>query len=163
MSFRGTGVFDSESEYAWLVTIWTLISYKLNPINPENSIWQDCMMMEVIGVTKRFNTTEKTGSVDDLLFGTADKTMKQVFRKEGSKVIYDYLENNSHFKLEEIGEKPEVFSAGLERLLGSGAPVIEKLILKNLYHKLRLEYEEKEGYDFSDYVKELNRSALAKG
>ena len=121
------------------------------------------MMTEVIGVTRQFNTTEKTGSVYDLLFSTADKTVKQVFRKEGSKVIYDYLENNSHFKLEEIGEKPEVFSAGLEKLLGSGASVIEKLILKNLCRRLRLEYEEKKGYGFSDYVKELNKSALAKG
>jgi len=119
-------------------------------------------MTAVIDVTKRFSTIERTGSVDDLLFSAADKTVKQVFRKEGPKVIYDYLENNSHFKLEEIGEKPEVFSAGLERLLGSGATVIKKLILKNLCPKLRLEYEEKEGYRFSDYVKELNRSALAK-
>lgn len=120
-------------------------------------------MTEVIDVTKRFSTIEKTGSVDDLLFSAADKTMKRVFRKEGSKVIYDYLENNSHFKLEEIGEKPEAFSAGLERLLGSGASVIEKLILKNLCRRLRLEYEEKERYGFSDYVKELNKSALVKG
>lgn len=121
------------------------------------------MMMEVIGVTKRFSTTEKTGSVDGLLFSVTDRTMKQVFKEEGTKVIRDYLENNSHLKLEEIGEKPKVFSAGLERLLGSGAPVIEKLILKNLCRKLRLKYEEKEGYQFSDYVKELNRSALVKG
>jgi len=121
------------------------------------------MIMEVIGVTKRFNTTEKTGSVDDLLFSVTYRTMKQVFKEEGTKVIRDYLENNSHFKLEEIGEEPKAFSAGLERLLGSGASVIEKLILKNLCRRLRLEYEEKEGYGFSDYVKELNKSALVKG
>jgi uncharacterized protein YkuJ len=121
------------------------------------------MMMEVIGVTKRFSAMEKIGSVDELLLGVTDRTMKRVFKEEGTKVIRDYLENNSHFKLEEIGEKPKVFSDGLEKLLGSGAPVIEKLILKSLCCKLRLKYEEKEGYQFSDYLKELNRSALFKG
>jgi hypothetical protein len=33
--------------------------------------------------------------------------------------------------------------------------VIEKMILENLYSKLELKFEEKEGYKFSDYVKEL--------
>jgi len=58
-------------------------------------------------------------------------------------------------KREGIAEKPEVFSAGLERLLGSGAPVIEKLILKNLYVRLDLRFREKKGYEFSDYIREL--------
>lgn len=94
-------------------------------------------------------------ALDDLLINVVDETLRQVFREEGSKVIYDYLENKCHLKLEEIAEKTKVFSAGLERLLGSGAPVIERLILKNLYSKLELKCEEKEGYGFSDYVKEL--------
>jgi len=57
----------------------------------------------------------------------------------------------------EIAEKPEVFSAGLERLMVSAARVIEILILKNLYRRLGLAFEEKEGYEFSDYVKELRK------
>ncbi len=81
--------------------------------------------------------------------------MRQVFRDAGTKVIYDFLEKNSHLKPKEIAEKPEAFSAGLERLLGSGAPVIEKLILKNLYRKIDLKFEEKKGYTFTDYVKDI--------
>ena len=111
-------------------------------------------MVEVIGVTERLRMVEKI-SLDDLLLSVVDGTIRQVFREEGSKVIYDYLENSSHLKLEEIADKPEVFSAGLERLLGSGAPVIERLILKNLYRKLGLKFEEKPGYEFSDYIREL--------
>ena len=127
-------------------------------------------------MTKRLSTVEKssvpsgtklegkisrrTKKLDDLLLGVVDETLRQVFRETGAKVIYGYLGNNCHLKREEIAEKPEVFSAGLERLLGSGAPVIEKLILKNLYSKLGLKFVEKEGYEFSDYVKELSRSAV---
>jgi len=115
------------------------------------------MMVEVIGVTKRFRTVEKMGRRDDLLLSVVDETLRQVFREAGTKVFYDYFENSFRLKWDEIAEKPEVFSDGLERLLGSAAPVIEKMILKNLYSKLELKFEEKEGYGFSDYIKELRK------
>ena len=112
-------------------------------------------MVEVIGVTERLRPVERTGSLNEMLLNVVDETMRRVFREEGTKVIYSYLENSSHLKLEEIAEKPEVFSAGLERLLGSGALVIENLILKNLYRKIGLKFEEKPGYEFSDHIREL--------
>jgi len=115
---------------------------------------QNSIIAEVTGVTKRLRTVGKW-EVDNLLLSAVDETMRQVFKEEGAKVIYGYLENNSHLKREEIAEKPKVFSAGLERLLGSAAPVIEKLILKNLYSKLGLKFREKKDYEFSDYIKEL--------
>ena len=111
-------------------------------------------MTEAIEVTEQLHAKE---TLDDLLLEVADEMLKHVFRETGTKVIYDFLENNSHLKREEIAEKPEVFSAGLERLLGSGALVIEKLILKNLYRKLELRFEEKKSYVFSDYVKNLRK------
>jgi hypothetical protein len=90
-----------------------------------------------------------------LLPKIVDETLERAFKEDAAKIICAHIENNCNLKLEEIAEKPEVFSAGLEMLLGSGAPVIEKLILKNLYRKLRLKFEEKKSYEFSDYVKEL--------
>jgi hypothetical protein len=96
-------------------------------------------------------------SLDDLLLKVVDETMRQVFREAGAEVIYDYLENNAHLKPEEIAEKPAVFSAGLKGLLVSGAPVIERLILKNLYRKLGLKFSEKKRCGFSDHVKELRK------
>ena len=94
-------------------------------------------------------------NLDNLLLDAVDETLRHVFKEEGAKVIFDFLENKCNLKREEIGEKPEDFSAGLERFLGSAAPVMEKMILKNLHSKLELKFEEKEGYQFSDYVKEL--------
>ncbi len=35
--------------------------------------------------------------------------------------------------------------------------MIEILILKNLYHKLELKFENKKGYEFSDYINELKK------
>jgi len=146
-------VFELDSEFL----IKTPLSYKLNSVTLGTFTLQNGIVAEVIGVTKRLHTVEKTGSLDDLLLSVVDDTMKQVFAETGAKVIYDFLGNNSHLKREEITEKTEVFSAGLERLMGSGAPVIEKLVLKNLYSKLELKFEEKEGCEFSDYIKELRK------
>jgi len=98
-----------------------------------------------------------TGSLDDLLLTAIDETVKQIFKEAGAKVIYNYLENKYHLRIKEIASKPEDFSAGLEKLLSSAAPVIEKLILKNLYSKLHLTCEEKEGFEFSDYLEELRK------
>ena len=114
-------------------------------------------------MTRQLDATKEIEGVGNLLPDIVDRTMKEDFREEGSKVISNYLEGKSNLKLEEIAEKPEEFSASLERLLGSGAPVIEKMILKDLYLELCLEYKEKEDYQFSDYVRELNRSVLVEG
>jgi len=101
-------------------------------------------------------------TLDDLLLKMVDETMREVFSGAGSKVICDFLQNNCHLKPEEIAEKTEIFSAGLRRLLGSGALVIENLILKNLYSKLGLKIEDKKGYGFSDYIKEVRKDFFAK-
>ena len=146
-----------------IFSIQTPLSYKLYPSDRENSTWQNGVAMEVNPVTRQLDATKEIESVGDLLPDIVGRTMKEVFREEGSKVIHSYLEGESNLKLEEIAEKPEEFSTSLERLLGSGAPVIEKMILKSLCLELCLEYEGKQDYQFSDYVKELNRSVLVEG
>jgi hypothetical protein len=84
-----------------------------------------------------------------------DDTLKQVFKEDGAKVIYDFLENQAQLKLEDAANKPEVFSASLEKLMLSAAKIIEQHILKNLYSKLGREFEEKPGFRFADYINEL--------
>jgi ribonuclease HII len=98
---------------------------------------------------------KKTGKLDDLLSSAVDETLKQVFKEAGAQVIYNFIENKCHLKRKEIAEKPEDFSADLKKLMVSAASMIEKMILENLYSKLELKFVEKEGYGFSDYLKEL--------
>ena len=95
------------------------------------------------------------GGLNDLLLKAVDETLNHIFKEAGAKVIYNYLENKCHLRREEIVEKPDVFSASLKRLLFSAAPLVEKMILENLYSKLELKFEEKEDYEFSDYLNEL--------
>jgi len=84
-----------------------------------------------------------------------DDTLKQVFKEDGTKVIYDFLENQAQLKIEDAVDKPEVFSESLKKLMLSAASIIEQHILKNLYSELGLEFEEKPDFQFADYLKEL--------
>ncbi len=107
--------------------------------------------------------TQKSERLEDLLVQAIEETLNQIFREEGASAIYDFLENESQLKREDISSKTEAFSAGLRKLLGSGAPVIEKLILKNLCHQLELKFVQKKGHSFSDYAKELTERFYVKG
>ncbi|MFH1547588.1 MAG: hypothetical protein ABIC57_03820 [bacterium] len=106
-------------------------------------------------VSNRLNVVEQCTDWNDFFAEVVDETLKQIFKEDGAKVIYDFLENNSCLKLEDAADKPEIFSASLERLMVSAAHVIEQMILKKLYSKLGLKFEEKPGYEFPDYIREL--------
>lgn len=87
-----------------------------------------------------------------------DDTLKQIFKEDGARVIYEFLENHTRLRLEDVADKPQVFSDSLERLMVSAARVIEKVILKNVYSKMGLKFKEKPGYEFSDYIKDLREA-----
>ncbi|MEM1552588.1 MAG: hypothetical protein QXH03_07985 [Candidatus Bathyarchaeia archaeon] len=55
-----------------------------------------------------------------------------------------HLENTFKIKLEEIPKNLTEFQKALEKIFGPGASYLEKLILKKLYHKFQLEFEEPE-------------------
>ena len=103
------------------------------------------------------NAIEKGEGWNKFFAEVVDETLKQIFRDDGAKVIYDFLENNSSLKREDLADNPETFSASLKRLMVSAAHVIEQMILKNLYSRLGLKFEEKEGYEFADYITELRK------
>ena len=110
---------------------------------------------EVSKVFDMVNAVEKEAEWNEIFVEVVDETLKQIFSDDGTKVIYDFLEKHSNLKLKDVAKKPEIFSASLERLLISAARVIEQNILKNLYSRLEVKFEEKQGYEFADYIMEL--------
>ncbi len=62
-----------------------------------------------------------------------DNVLRKIFGDEATLIIYKYLENRYSLGQDEIVEKIDVFADGLEKLLSSGAYVIEKNILENAY------------------------------
>ena len=105
---------------------------------------------------------EASREFDDVLLSIVDETLTQIFKDVGVRVIYDSLEHNCRLRREEIPGKPDVFTACLGKLLSSAALVIEKLIIKNLYHRFNTEYVEPTIFDFSERVKELRLKMCAK-
>ena len=86
-----------------------------------------------------------------------------VLGESGRQMIFFHLENSHSIKRHEIPKKPEAFAAGLEKIFGAGASVLEKLIVKSLYSKLGLKYEDKKSRPFADYVKDVKEAGENKG
>ncbi len=87
-----------------------------------------------------------------------DKALTQIFGIEATNLIYGYIEENHRVRKDEIVEKLEHFTRGLEEFLSTGAYVIEKKILEDIYsdHGLirRLESEQiSNQLDFVSQVK----------
>ena len=93
--------------------------------------------------------------VDILLLETIDDVLKQVFGERSAKTILRNMKKTYSLKREEIPKRGQVFSDALQKTLGSGAVIIEDLIVETFYSKLELEFKWKKGYGFSDYIKEL--------
>ena len=72
--------------------------------------------------------------------------------------IYERIERSYQIRREEIPEKLETFCQALQDLLGAGGKVMEKLIAKSLYRRLKLSFTEHDGWTLVDYVKHAKRS-----
>ncbi|MDH5450686.1 MAG: hypothetical protein OEX77_07290 [Candidatus Bathyarchaeota archaeon] len=78
------------------------------------------------------------------------------------KAIYFHLKNGFQLRREHIPKETNEFSQALNAIFGPGAKIIEKYILKELYQRLELDFEEKEDSTFADYVKEAKKLARRK-
>jgi len=99
--------------------------------------------------------SEKKKKLNNVIVDTVDEELKKIFGETAALVIYGYLEDNLSLKRENIPEKIGLFSQGLDKFFGSGAYVLEKTILTNLYLRFGFNYKERKGYTFVDYVTEL--------
>jgi hypothetical protein len=107
---------------------------------------------------------QRVGAKEDRVARIVDKVLRQVFGEEAARLIYGYLERSYSLRQDEIGDKIDVFARGLEEFLRSGAYVVERKILEDIYSSYgllrRLELERmQEECDFVSQVKMLMRKA----
>jgi len=95
--------------------------------------------------------------VAESLVKILDCGLKEIFGEHATSIIYDYMEKRLSLRKEEIPLKIKEFREGLRKFLSTGAYVVEKAVLEKLYRNYGLEFEEKENYDFEDYIQELKR------
>jgi len=83
----------------------------------------------------------------ELLSGSLDVTMRQIFGESASELIYSLMERQAHLKREEAGKNLEAFHAYVSRLVGSEiAQIILAGSLKRLCAEVQREYEQVESY-----------------
>jgi len=68
------------------------------------------------------------------------------------RAIYYHLDKSFKLQREEIPEDTDEFSQALNSIFGPGAEVIKRIIVKNLYSKLNLDFEERTRFEFVDYI-----------
>jgi hypothetical protein len=106
---------------------------------------------------------KQTNKKENKISKIIDKVLKQVFGEEAALLIYKYLEVTYSLKQDEIAEKIDVFAKGLEEFLRSGAYVVERKILEDIYSTYgllrRLELEKTREDDFVSQVKLLMQRA----
>jgi len=105
---------------------------------------------------------EKGRRAEDKIFKIVDCVLRQVFEKEATEFIYKYLEKNCSLRRCEIPEKIDVFAKGLEEFLSSGAYLVERKILNDIYSSYgllrRVELERScEEYSFANQMKVVMR------
>jgi len=75
--------------------------------------------------------------------------------------IYGRVEKSYGLKREDIPEKLEAFHRALEDLLGESAKVMEKLIARNLYKRLGLNFANHENWTLVDYANDIMKARMS--
>jgi hypothetical protein len=94
---------------------------------------------------------------EDKISKIINSVLRQVFGEEATLLIYRYLEAKYSLRPDEVSDKIELFAKGLEEFLRSGAFVVERRILDDIYSSYgllrRLELEQ--SHVESDFVSQV--------
>jgi len=99
------------------------------------------------------HSTRSKKEFDMLLLDAIDRGL-MALGESVMESIYYHLEKTYSIKRDEIPNRLEDFSSGLERMFGTGGKVMEKLIVEELHSRLRSKFEERAGHGFADCVNE---------
>jgi len=107
-------------------------------------------------------TCTLTAKEEDKISQVIDRVLTQVFGKEATNLIYKYLERNHSVRRDEIAEKIDAFAKGLEEFLSSGAYVVERKILEDVYSNYgsihKLEFKSQPNCDFVNQIRTLQQA-----
>ena len=75
--------------------------------------------------------------------------------------IYERIERSYQLRREEIPDHFETFHKALQDLLGASANVMERLIAKSLYRRLKLNFTQHDGWTLLDYVNHARKAQVS--
>lgn len=85
----------------------------------------------------------------------AEEVMLNIFGRKALESILRAMREKYFLDIDEIAERPQIFSEALRRIIGVGSVIIEDLIIENLHIKMGLEFKWRKGYNFADYINEI--------
>jgi hypothetical protein len=86
---------------------------------------------------------------------TINEILNRILGEGTSDIIINVLSKKTLNNKIGNTEYAKLFSNELKDLIGTASVVIETLVLKSLYYKLRSPYEEIEGFQFLDHINKL--------
>lgn len=101
---------------------------------------------------KRSTMSRRRKAFEKILIESVDEGLLAL-GESPRKAIYFHLERSYSLKKHEIPQKLGVFAFGLEEMFGSGAIVIEKVIMEKLYSKLGLKFKDLKLHEFTHCIK----------
>ena len=93
--------------------------------------------------------------LEKLILETVNEVIRNVFDDEVADMLLRYLDEYNHLS---IDERLRLFDETLPKIFGSGAVIIEDLILETLYSKMGIRLEKRE----KDFVESINDLRLVK-
>jgi len=98
----------------------------------------------------------KGGEFERILLKTINDVLLEIFGENATSIIYGYIEKNYSLTQQNITHNLQTFIRGLNEFLGSGARMVQIMILKELYSNFGFELEQVDDRrSFADYVNEL--------
>jgi len=97
-------------------------------------------------------------NLNDIILAAVEDGLSSLGDSPKQAIIF-HLETSFHIKKEYIPENLTEFTKALEGIFGPGASYLEKLILKHLYGKLGLKFEEK-SWNFQEYIDNVKKKLL---
>jgi hypothetical protein len=104
---------------------------------------------------------EKDRNFQQLFTEAVDEGLN-ILSESGKQMVFFHLRKDCSINKNDIPERLETFAKELEKIFGAGAFVLEQQIIKNLYSKLGLKYEEKANCKFGDYVTQAKKAPQTK-
>jgi hypothetical protein len=95
-------------------------------------------------------------SFSEILLAAVEESLSSLGNSPKQAILF-HLEASFKIKKEHIPENITEFAKALEKIFGPGALYLEKLIVKRLYEKLGLEFENVESRDFLECVNRVKK------
>ena len=87
-----------------------------------------------------------------LLLESIEDTIRGVLGELPLQAVYDSLEKKNQIKRDDIPQRMEDFQNALTRLLGVAAPVMIRMMTRNLYSKFEIPRNQEAGYDLKKHA-----------